>query len=224
MKPLKLYEIYEEEKGKRRFLYTKNLTPGKVVYGERLVYREGVEFREWDQKRSKIAAAILKGLNQLGSAPGQTVLYLGASTGTTVSHVSDIVGPKGMIFALDIAPRTTRDLVFLAQDRPNIAPLLADANQPDTFKERIPKEMDWIFQDIAQRDQAAIFMKNVKLFLKKGALCAISVKARSINVAKRPADIFQLVKKQLETELIIADFRTLDPFEKDHAFFVCKKR
>lgn len=224
MKPLKLYEIYIEEKGKRSYLYTKNLTPGKAVYGERLVYRDGVEYREWDHKRSKIAAAVLKGLNQLGSAPGQIVLYLGASTGTTVSHVSDIVGEKGMIFALDIAPRTTRDLVFLAQDRPNIAPLLADANQPDTFKDKIPKQVDWLFQDIAQKNQADIFLKNVKLFLKPGGLCALSVKARSINVAKRPSDVFQLVKKQLEKDLIIADFRTLDPFEKDHAFFVCKKK
>ena len=224
MKPTKFYEIFEREKGKRRFLYTKNLTPGLNVYGENIVREHDIEFREWDIKRSKIAAALIKGLNQLGLAPKQVVLYLGASTGTTVSHVSDIVGPDGMIFAIDFAPRTTRDLVFLAEQRPNIAPILADANQPDTFKDKIPKQVDWLFQDIAQRNQAEIFLKNVKLFLKPGALCAISVKARSVDVKKRPSEVFATVRKQLEKDLIISDYRTLDPFEKDHAFFVCKKK
>ena len=224
MNPSKFYEVFEREKGKRRFLYTKSLNPGVDVYGEYIIKEHDIEYREWDPKRSKIAAAILKGLNQLGLAPKQTVLYLGASTGTTVSHVSDIVGKEGMVFALDFAPRTTRDLVFLAEQRPNIAPILADANQPDTFKDKIPKQVDWIFQDIAQRNQAEIFLKNVKLFLKPGALCAIALKARSVDVKKRPSEVFASVRKQLEKELVITDYRTLDPFERDHAFFVCKKR
>ncbi|MFQ5620240.1 MAG: fibrillarin-like rRNA/tRNA 2'-O-methyltransferase [Candidatus Nanoarchaeia archaeon] len=224
MKKTKFYEVFERKEGRHRRLYTKNLNPGKDVYGEYLIKEGKTEYRQWDPKRSKIAAAILKGLNQLGAAPGQSVLYLGASTGTTVSHISDIVGNKGMVFALDFAPRTTRDLVFLAKERENIAPILADANQPETFKKLIPKEVDWIFQDIAQRQQAEIFLKNVKQFLKKGGLACIAIKARSVDVSKKPRLVFKDVRKLLEKEVVITDYRTLDPFEKDHAFFTVKKK
>jgi len=221
MKETRFYEIYERRLGRHTRIYTKALIP-KNVYGENTYKEHGELFREWDAKRSKISAAIHKGLTQLGLAPGQVVLYLGASTGTTVSHVSDIVGKDGMVFALDFAPATTRQLVFLAKDRVNVAPILADANQPDTYKDFIPEQVDWIFQDVAQRNQVDIFVKNVMKYLKPGNLCAVAIKARSIDVAKPPKLIFQLVRKQLEEHLTITDFRTLDPFEMDHAFFTCK--
>ena len=40
--------------------------------------------------RSKLAAAILGGVENIWMKPGSKVLYLGAASGTTVSHVSDI--------------------------------------------------------------------------------------------------------------------------------------
>lgn len=43
--------------------------------------------------RSKLAAAILGGVDKIHMQPGSKVLYLGAASGTSVSHVSDIVGP-----------------------------------------------------------------------------------------------------------------------------------
>lgn len=52
-----------------------------------------VEYRAWNPFRSKLAAAILGGIDQIHIKPGAKVLYLGAASGTTVSHVSDIVGP-----------------------------------------------------------------------------------------------------------------------------------
>ena len=52
-----------------------------------------IEYRAWNPFRSKLAAAILGGVDQIHIKPGAKVLYLGAASGTTVSHVSDIVGP-----------------------------------------------------------------------------------------------------------------------------------
>ncbi len=52
-----------------------------------------IEYRVWNPFRSKLAAAILGGVDQIYMPPGSKVLYLGAASGTTVSHVSDIVGP-----------------------------------------------------------------------------------------------------------------------------------
>ena len=84
--------IFEERRGKRKALFTENFASGKKVYDETLVIEKGKEYREWNPRRSKLAAAILKGAKKIGLKKGNIVLYLGASTGTTASHVSDIVG------------------------------------------------------------------------------------------------------------------------------------
>ena len=200
-------------------LYTKNLTPGKTVYGERLVKQNNLEYREWDAKRSKLAAFMLKG----GKNPvkeGDVVLYLGAASGTTASHISDIVGERGFIFALDFAPRVVRELVYVCEQRKNMAPLLKDANHPGNYKDETT-EVDVLYQDIAQRNQIEIFFKNL-VFLKKGGYALIAVKARSIDVTKKPKLIFEEMKNELK-KLKIIEYRTLEPFQMDHCFFVCQK-
>jgi len=224
MQKHKFYEIYEEKRRGKRALFTKSLAPGKLVYGEKIVRSEGFEFREWNPFKSKPSAAITRGLNQFGLKPGDNVLYLGSASGTTVSHFSDIVGEKGMIFALDFAPRVVRDLVILCEQRTNIAPMLEDAKKPDDYKNKIIHPVDFIFQDIAQKSQAEIFMKNVNAFLKKGGYCHLAVKARSVDVTKKPGKVFNEVKAFLREQVEIVDYMELDPFEKDHAYFVCKKR
>ena len=214
--------VYESKNGRRPIFYTKNLVPGVSVYGEKL-FRDGVEYREWDVKRSKLGAALAKKISQIGIYPGSTVLYLGASTGTTVSHVSDIVGKDGVVFAVDSAPRSTRDLVFFAQKRKNVIPLLANANHPKRYV-GIIVAVDVVFQDIAQRNQAAIFLKNCKTFLKKGGFGVLSVKARSMDVTKNPKQMFKQVREEIEKKITIVDYRELDPFEVDHCIFICKKK
>src|SRR3989338_8406506 len=156
LKPSKIFEIYED-RGK---IYTKNLTPGKTFFKE----RTNDDYREFDPRHSKLAAAIMRGCSNVFIRKSNTVLYLGASHGYTTSFVSDMVGDDGFIFALDSAPRVVRDLVFLAQERKNIAPLLADANHPEEYLDKV-SQVDILYQDIAQRNQVEIFLKNAKLFL-----------------------------------------------------------
>ena len=85
--------------GKESLLVTKNLVPGEAVYGEKRISIDGgvegtkVEYRVWNPFRSKLAAGVLNGLDNIAIAPGKKVLYLGAASGTSVSHVADIVGP-----------------------------------------------------------------------------------------------------------------------------------
>ncbi len=217
MKETKFPAIYRQG----RNLYTVNLTPGKTVYSERLVKYNNTEYREWDPHKSKLAAAIKKDLNQMGLEKSHNVLYLGASTGTTVSHVSDIVGKEGFVFAVELAPRVTRNLVFLAQERKNIAPILADASKPETYFHRI-QPADFLYQDIAQKNQAEIFLKNME-FLKQSCFGILCVKSRSIDITKKPSVVFAQVRKKLDKELKVVDKRHLSPFQKDHCMFVCKK-
>jgi len=220
--------VFETKNKGYNILLTKNMTPGKIVYGELLYYDKDengnkVEFREWNPKRSKLGAALMKDVSQIGIKENDYVLYLGCSTGTTVSHVSDIVGQNGLVYALDFAPRVLRDMVFVAEDRKNIAPIMADANKPETYGHLV-SEVDTVFMDIAQKQQAEIFLKNCKMFLKDGGFGLLAVKARSVDVTRNPKDIFRIIRAQLEKEMTIVDYRELDPFEMDHAMFVVKKK
>ncbi|MFH1848625.1 MAG: fibrillarin-like rRNA/tRNA 2'-O-methyltransferase [archaeon] len=217
MKPSRFAGIYQD--GNR--FYTASLAAGRV-YDEYLVKEGGVEYREWDIRKSKLAAGLVKGLSQVGMWPGNVVLYLGCATGTTVSHISDLVGADGFVFALDFAPRVMREMVFLCEARRNIAPVLADANRPSTYADKVCLA-DAVYQDIAQRNQAEIFLKNCDLFLKKDGFGLLCVKARSVDVSKKPKAVFREVRDMIEQHMTIVDYRELAPFEKDHCIFVCKK-
>jgi fibrillarin-like pre-rRNA processing protein len=201
---------------------TKALVPGRV-YDEELVQEGKDIYRVWDPAKSKLGAAVTKGISQIGIKPGSKVLYLGCASGTTVSHVSDLVGNDGFVYGLDFAPRVMRDFVFLSESRKNILPIMADANHPELYKQYV-KDIDVIFQDVAQKNQFEIFMKNVEMFLKSGGFGLLSIKARSVDVTKRPDDVFKDVAQRLQKNMIIVDQRKLDPFEKDHILFVVKKK
>jgi fibrillarin-like pre-rRNA processing protein len=214
-----------EDKRQRRTLYTKNLTPGKTFFGEELTFEDNVEYRSWDVSRSKLGSAIKKGLSQIGIKDKDLVLYLGAAHGFTPSYVSDLVGKEGFVFCIDNAPRVVRDLVFVCEERTNMAPILANANHPEEYKNLITPQVDVVYQDIAQRNQFDIFLKNCDAYLKKGGFGLLALKARSVDVSKHPKVIFREVRKQLEqSSMTVVDYRELEPFERDHAMFVCKKK
>lgn len=205
--------------GKR--LLTKNLTPGKKVYGEELINYREEEYRVWNPRRSKLAALILRGSKIFPFEKKSRVLYLGAATGTTTSHISDIV-VEGFVYCVEVSRRAFGKLIKVCEERTNMMPLLADANKPETYSNQI-EPADVLYQDIAQRNQVSIFLKNLR-FLKAGGVGYLMVKARSIDVAAKPQSIYKKVKKDIEgRRLTILEFVELDPFEKDHATFVVER-
>ncbi len=212
------------EDGSHR-LGTRNLVPTKVVYGERLIRYEGVEYRLWDPYRSKLAAAILKGLKVVPIRPDHKVLYLGAASGTTASHVSDIVGEKGHVYCVEFAPRSIRELVSnVCELRMNMSPILADARLPERYSPLVEK-VDDIYCDIAQPEQAKILADNAELFLKGKSWIMLAIKARSIDVTKEPSEVY---KKEMETlkrrGFEISDSVHLEPYDKDHVMVVAQYR
>lgn len=213
--------VFWLENGKKRPA-TVNLVPGKKVYGETLTRIDGIEYREWDPFRSKIGAALMKEM-QVPIKAGDKVLYLGVASGTTASHVSDIVGKTGTVFGVDIAERVMRDLVFLAEQRKNIFPILADATKPEEYAFVVDK-VDFVFADVAMPNQAEIMIMNCERFLKQDGFAMISVKARSIDVNAQPSDIFRQVEKKLTEYFKIVDKKRLEPFEKDHIMFLLKRK
>ncbi|MEM4675824.1 MAG: fibrillarin-like rRNA/tRNA 2'-O-methyltransferase, partial [Nitrososphaerota archaeon] len=176
-------------KGKKR-LATKNISPGFKVYGEDLIEYKGEEYRIWDPNRSKLAAAILKDLEMLPIRPGGRVLYLGAATGTTPSHVADIVGRKGVIFCVEFAPRAMRELVIVCEKKGNMVPVMADARYPEKYS-MIVGEVETIYCDVAQPEQAKLLADNADMFLKRGGWILLAIKARSIDVTKKPSEVYK---------------------------------
>lgn len=205
-----------------RSFATLNLDKGRLVYKERIVKSEGAEYRVWDPYRSKLCAALKKGLKTFPFDKGSKILYLGASTGTTVSHLSDIVGQDGEIFAVEIAHQVMRSLLSLTERRENIIPIHADARQPQEYSE--VGQVDSLYQDVAQPDQEDILMKNAAKFLKKGGIAMICIKSQSIDVTRKPDEVFEVVVKKLESMFDVVEKMKLEPFDKDHLFVVLKYR
>lgn len=205
------------EDGVRR-LSTRNLSPGDNVYGERLVKIGKTEYRIWDAYRSKLAAAILKTLDFLPIVPGGKILYLGAASGTTASHVSDIVGEKGAVYCVEFAQRAIRELVDnLCENRHNVYPILADARFPEKYRS-IVGEVDSIYCDIAQPEQARVLADNADMYLKPGGGAVLAVKSRSIDVTMAPSKVFrQEIETLRKRRFEIRDTVRLEPYDKDHA-------
>jgi len=211
-------------KGKEEALVTLNLTPGESVYGEKriAVEADGVkkEYRVWNPFRSKIAAAILGGVENIWIKPGTKVLYLGAASGTTVSHVADIVGPTGIVYAVEFSHRSGRDLINVAKKRTNIIPIIEDARLPQKYRMLVGM-VDVVFADVAQPDQARILCLNAHQFLKNSGHFVISIKANCIDSTAAPELVFSReVSKMKQENLKPIEQITLEPYERDHAVVV----
>eukprot|EP00891_Asterochloris_glomerata_P003561 jgi/Astpho2/3561/Aster-06470 len=195
------------------------------VYNEKRVSVEGAEgekkeYRVWNPFRSKLAASVLAGVDNIHIKPGAKVLYLGAASGTSVSHVSDIVGKDGAVYAVEFSHRSGRDLVNMAKQRPNVIPIIEDARHPAKYRMLVPM-VDVIFADVAQPDQARIVGINAQHFLKNGGNFVISIKASCIDSTAKPEAVFaREVKKMQELLLKPKEQVTLEPYERDHAMVV----
>ncbi|MCD6368360.1 MAG: fibrillarin-like rRNA/tRNA 2'-O-methyltransferase [Thermoproteales archaeon] len=217
-----VYWVFFEDGSKR--LATINLTPGKRVYGELLVKYKEVEYRIWNPYRSKLAAAILKGLEVMPLKKGMKVLYLGAASGTTASHVSDIVGNEGIVYCIEFSPRVMRELVERASRyRKNMVPVLADARFPAKYSWLI-EGVDLIYADIAQPFQSKIVADNADMFLRKEGWVMQAIKAMSIDVTREPSETYKQEIGHLEERgYKIENVVHLEPYDEAHAFVVALK-
>ena len=213
MKKIEITGVFKD----RNKIFTENLSSckGIKVYNERLVRYKNKELRSWNPYRSKLGTAILKGL-VFDIKSDSNVLYLGAATGTTVSHFSDIV-KDGIVYAVESSPVSIKGLIQVSEKRKNIIPILNDANHPDRYSYLV-SSVDFIYQDIAQRNQAEIFISNIDRYLQKNAFGILMVKARSIDVSLKPEKAYEIVCDKLEERgLKIKKIIDLAPYEKDHA-------
>lgn len=219
---IKFFGVFQVNlEGKSENIATMNRSPGRKVYGEQLIRKDNIEYRIWSPFRSKLAAAIHRGLENLPIKENSRVLYLGAASGTTASHISDIVGDKGYVFCVEFAHRSIRDLINnVCRFRRNMVPIMYDARFPNSYAS-IVGNVDVIYCDIAQPEQARILVNNAKIFLNQAGWIMFAVKARSIDVRKNPVQVYiqesEILKK---ARFNISETILLDPYEKDHAMIV----
>ncbi len=218
VKPYVFSGVYTDGKG----FYTLSLAPGYSVYGEKIVKKKGKEYRLWNPRRSKLSAFLHCGGKHFPFKKGSRVLYLGAATGTTVSHVSDIVR-EGVVFAVEFSPLAFQRLLELASVRPNVVPLLADARLPRKYR-YIVGEVDVLYQDVSQRDQTDIFIKNATQFLVEGGKGMLMLKTRSIDVSEPPARILGRSMDEIKKGgFEILETVNLSPYQRDHYAIVVRK-
>eukprot|EP01069_Polyplicarium_translucidae_P001609 Polyplicarium_translucidae@DN1739_c0_g1_i1.p1 len=209
-------------KGKADALVTKNMVPTEAVYGEKLLQdtledSTKVEYRTWNPFRSKLAAAILNGVEIMPIKPGSKVLYLGAANGTTVSHVSDLVGEDGIVYAVEFSARSGRDLTNMAKKRPNIVPIIEDARYPLKYRMLVGM-VDAIFSDVAQPDQSRIVVMNAQQFLKDCGWYVMSMKASCVDSVAAPEAVFAAEVQHLNKGKCKAREQvSLEPYHRDHA-------
>ncbi len=194
---------------------TRLATRGEPVYGEPT---DG-DWRAWDPERSKLGGMLELGIDT-GLSGGETVLYLGASSGTTVSHVADFAGPT---YAVEFAPRPARDLVETAAPRGRLFPLLKDARTPRTYAHVVESNVDAIVQDVATRGQAEVAVRNAQFLADDGRLL-LAIKARSEDVTAAPEDVFERALDRLREVYEILETERLDRYHEDHLGVVATPR
>ena len=200
-------------------LFVENQAKGYNPFGDRIVKQDNREFKSWNPERSKLAAAIVRGIKILPIQNESKVLYLGIAHGYTSTFISSIVGEKGIVYGVEFSDRCFNDLLPICSHFKNIAPILADARLPDQYS--WIEKVDAVYQDVAQPDATEIAIRNCRKFLKKGGYLLLTIKARSVDVTKNPRRLMEEeIEKLRAAGFVIDDWKMLDPFERDHGFIV----
>jgi fibrillarin-like pre-rRNA processing protein len=178
-------------------LAVENSVPGFRPFDDELVREGKKEYRIWNPNRSKLGAALVKGIKEMPINRDSKILYLGAAHGFTVSYISNILTDvKGIIYAVEFSERCFNELLPMCQKYKNISPIMADARKPELYY--WIEKVDVVFCDISQPDETEIAIRNCKEFLKPEGYLMLSIKSRSI------------------------DRKTLDPLERAHAFILAR--
>jgi len=227
----KSHSIVWGVKREGRSLWTRNAVKGVSVRGERRKREGRIEWRRWEQSKSKVAAALLRTRFEPSSLlpiPGSTCLYLGASSGGTVSHIHDFVcgaenHHKGQLVAVEISPRMVRDLVRLSDSRSGLIPVLGDARKPEQISPFIRGKANWIHQDLSIADQAETFVRMATTFLAPGGIGLLSLKAASERSSDGDDNSrFQKAERILrDSDLVLIERIDLAGMEEQHVVFTC---
>ncbi len=93
---------------------------------------------------------------------------------------------------------------------------LADAQLPERYRADVG-EVDFLYQDVAQREQAGIFVENAEACLAPTGRGVLMLKARSVTQRRPPNVIVRETRERLgRAALRIDGEASLAPFSRDH--------
>ncbi len=186
------------------------------VYGERWREVDGRAYRSFDPSRSKLAAGIARGWRGPVPAAGERWLYLGAASGTTASHVADLVGPSGAVYAVERSLRPFARLLAVTERWPNLLPVLGDARDPASYADLV-RPCDGVYADVAQPGQVEIVRENAALLLRdRGAAVVVALKTSSMGRTRTAAGHLERAEDELAAFVDLAPSVRLDPFHRAH--------
>lgn len=208
--------LYFRDAGDRREWWTETVGRLPPVYGERWTGAAPEFLRAFDPSRSKLAAALARGWDGPLPRPGETWLYLGAASGTTASHVADLVGPSGTVFAVEKSPRPFAKLLEVAARWPNLLPVLDDAREPEGYADLVAP-VDGIYADVSQPDQVGLLLRNAELFLDpEHGVVLLALKTPSLGRERGPSAHLRAAEEVLARSFELADPVRLEPFHRGH--------
>ena len=190
-------------------------------YKEYQVNWQGEVYRYWNPHRSKWAVHI--GHEEVRDllGPELSILYLGAATGTSLSHLGDLV-TRGPLFAIELSRVSLRRLNQLGAVRDNIFPILADASRPEEYQD-IVSPVKLLYMDVSQANQLQILSSNAALFLEAGGAALVTIKERSISLRPNQHQIREEIDDFLTAtgRQLILEY-TLQPYDNDHLCFLIR--
>lgn len=207
--------LLRRSEGTRSSCWTVAAGEPTAIRGVRLLARGEMSVRHLDPARSKLGAALARGLSGPIPGVGERWLYLGAAAGTTAAHVADLVGPRGSVFAVEKSVRPFARLLEVAEAYPNLLPILADARQPLDLGPLVPM-VDGIYADIAQPDQLEIVRSNAAEFLRPGGALLFALKTASMGRDRTPEEHAREGRRILGADFELAPPVPLDPFHRRH--------
>ena len=191
-------------------------------YEENLVEMNGKQYSIWNPYMSKLAAAIINGIEIFPILKKTKILYVDPATEKTVKHISDIVGINGKIFVVrNIIKNSKNFLEQIAKNRSNIFTIIPDKTNPARLT-GMTETVDVIYIDIAEHNQTEIAIQNCKNHLRIGGFLMLIVPTKNIDFTSNPSKKNQEERKKLQTSFDIIQEINLTDFFKEYSMVIAK--
>ena len=191
-------------------------------YKENLVQTNGKRYSIWNPYTSKLAAAIINGMEIFPILKKTKILYLDPTTEKTVKHISNIVGINGKIFVVrDVMKNSKNFLEQIVKNRSNIFTIIPDKTNPARLT-GMTEMVDVIYIDIAEHNQTEIAIQNCKNHLRIGGFLMLIVPTKNIDFANNPSKKNQEERKKLQTSFDIIQEINLTDFFKEYSMVIAK--
>ena len=191
-------------------------------YKENLVQTNGKRYSIWNPYMSKLAAAIINGMEIFPILKKTKILYLDPTTEKTVKHISNIVGINGKIFVVrDVMKNSKNFLEQIVKNRSNIFTIVPDKTNPARLT-GMTETVDVIYIDIAEHNQTEIAIQNCKNHLRIGGFLMLIVPTKNIDFTSNPSKKNQEERKKLQTSFDIIQEINLTDFFKEYSMVIAK--